>query len=70
MHDFILFSNATGVRLSEQDFLIEGHPVNPWVLHTIVSARNGFDSVRLNDQSEFSVQLIRIFSKFYILGTR
>lgn len=70
MDDFILFSNATGVRLSEQDFLIEGRPVNPWVLHSIVSAKNGFDSVRLNDQSEFSLSTYHNFLEIYILGTR
>lgn len=51
MDDFMLFSNATGVRLSEQAFLIEGRVVNPWELHRIVSARNGFDSVRLIDKA-------------------
>lgn len=70
MNDFILFSDATGVRLSEDDFLIEGRLVNPWEMHSIVSARNGFDSVSLNDQNESSLPLIRIFSKciFWALG--
>lgn len=43
---FMLFSHTTGVRLSEQDFNIEGRQVNPWALHRTVFARNGFDSVR------------------------
>jgi hypothetical protein len=43
---FMLFSHATGLRLNEQDFNIEGHQVNPWDLHRMVFARNGFDSVR------------------------
>jgi hypothetical protein len=49
MDAFMLFSNATGVRLSEQAFLIEGRQVNPWELHRTVVGRNGFDSVRLTD---------------------
>lgn len=43
---FMLFSYATGLRLNEQDFNIEGHQVNPWELHRMVFTRNGFDSVR------------------------
>ena len=43
---FVLFSHATGVRLIEQDFNIEGQQVNPWTLHRAVFVRNGFDSVR------------------------
>ena len=42
---FMMFSYATGVRLNEQDFNIEGRQVNPWALHRAVFARNGFDSV-------------------------
>jgi hypothetical protein len=44
---FIQFSRTTGIKLSEQDFVIEGRPVDPWVLHRAVFVRNGFDSVRL-----------------------
>ena len=43
---FMESSHVTGVRLSEQDFNIEGRQVNPWALHRAVFARNGFDSVR------------------------
>lgn len=43
---FMLFSHATGLRLNEQDFKIGGYQVNPWDLHRMVLARNGFDSVR------------------------
>ncbi|KAI9462131.1 hypothetical protein F5148DRAFT_1213912 [Russula earlei] len=50
MDFFMLFSYATGVRLNEQDFIIEGRPVNPWLLHRAVFARNGFDSVTANDE--------------------
>ena len=46
MEFFMLFSHATGVRLNELDFNIEGRQVNPWSLHRAVFARNGFDSVR------------------------
>jgi hypothetical protein len=42
---FMMFSCATGVRLNEQDFIIEGQQVNPWALHSAVFAQNGFDSV-------------------------
>jgi hypothetical protein len=47
MEHFTLFSHATGIRLNEQDFNIEGRQVNPWALHSAVFARNGFDSVRI-----------------------
>jgi hypothetical protein len=50
MDAFMLFSNATGVRLSEQAFLIEGRQVNPWELHRTVVGRNGFDSVTVNGE--------------------
>lgn len=50
MDAFMVFSNATSVRLNEQDFFIEGLQVNPWELHRIVFARNGFDSVTVNGE--------------------
>ena len=53
MHAFRSFSNHTGIRLNEQDFLIDGHQVNPWKLYRTVSLRNGFDSVRLHDPYDF-----------------
>ena len=43
---FMLFSHATGLRLNEQDFNIEGHQVNPWDLYRMVIALDGFDLVR------------------------
>jgi len=43
---FMLFSHATGLRLNELDFNIEGHQVNPWDLHKMVFALDGFDLVR------------------------
>ena len=43
---FMLFSHATGLRLKEQDFKIEGYQVNPFDLHRTVFARNGYDLVR------------------------
>jgi len=44
---FMQFTNATGIRLTERDLLIEGRPINLWALHKAVFLRNGFDSVRL-----------------------
>lgn len=41
------FTAATGLRLTERDLVIEGRPVNPWVLHRAVFMRNGFESVCL-----------------------
>lgn len=51
MDMFMLFSHATGLRLNEQDFNIDGHQVNPWDLHRMVFSRNGFDSVRFRKQA-------------------
>jgi hypothetical protein len=50
---FMLFSHATGLRLNEQDFKIEGYQVNPWDLHKTIFARNGFDMVRFRKQAHF-----------------
>ncbi|KAH9999232.1 hypothetical protein BJV74DRAFT_177389 [Russula compacta] len=50
MEHFMQFSEATGITLNEQDFMIDGRQVNPWALHRVVSARNGFDSVTANDE--------------------
>ncbi|KAI0293835.1 hypothetical protein BC826DRAFT_879321, partial [Russula brevipes] len=47
---FIQFSRTTGIKLSEQDFVIEGRPIDPWVLHRAVFVRNGFDSVTVNNE--------------------
>ena len=54
MELFMLFSHATGIRLNEHDFNIEGRQVNPWGLHRAVFARNGFDSVRFHQRILFS----------------
>ena len=51
MEHFMQFSKATGITLNEQDFMIDGRQVNPWALHRIVFARNGFDSVRPLDDN-------------------
>ena len=48
MDAFMMFSNATGIRLNERDFFIEGRQVNPWELYRTVFLRNGFDSVRFD----------------------
>jgi hypothetical protein len=53
---FMRFSHATGIRLSEQDFNIEGRQVNPWTLHRAVIARGGFDSVRFDDKPFLPLQ--------------
>jgi hypothetical protein len=55
MELFMLFSHATGIRLNEQDFNIEGQQVNPWSLHKAVFARNGFDSVRFFINKPFPI---------------
>jgi hypothetical protein len=48
MDAFMMFSDATGIRLNERDFFIEGRQVNPWELYRTVFLRNGFDSVRFD----------------------
>jgi len=53
MDAFMLFSNATGIKLNERDFFIEGHQVNPWDLYRTVSLRKGFDSVRFDRSYDF-----------------
>ncbi len=53
---FMRFSHATGIRLGEQDFNIEGRQVNPWTLHRAVIARGGFDSVRFDDKPFLPLQ--------------
>ena len=52
---FMLFSHATGLRLNEHDFKIEGYQVNPWDLHRTVFARNGFDMVRFENKPIFAL---------------
>jgi hypothetical protein len=47
---FVQFSNTTGLRLDARDFVIEGQPINPWALHRVVFARNGFNSVTANHE--------------------
>ena len=44
---FAQFACTTGLRLNDRDFIIDGRPVNPWTLHRIVFACNGFDLVCL-----------------------
>ena len=44
---FAQFANTTGLRLNNQDFVIDNRAVNPWALHRAVFARNGFDTVCL-----------------------
>src|ERR1700761_6948368 len=39
---FVQFANTTGLRLNDQDFVIDGQPISPWDLHRVVFARNGF----------------------------
>ncbi|KAI9434182.1 hypothetical protein H4582DRAFT_1981117 [Lactarius indigo] len=44
------FANATGIRPNYRDFVIDGRSISPWALHRAVFARNGFDTVTVNDE--------------------
>ena len=68
MEHFMLFSHATGIRLNEQEFYIEGQQVNPWALHRAVFARNGFDSVRISLTKFFFSGIKKICVNYLVHG--
>ena len=47
----LYFTTYTGFGLCERDFVIEGKPVSPLALYEAVFLRNGFESVRLENNS-------------------
>ena len=44
---FLQFTGSRGIRISENDLVIDGQRINLWALHGAVRAGNGFESVRL-----------------------
>ena len=44
---FLQFTGSRGIRISENDLVIDGQRINLWALHGAVRAGNSFESVRL-----------------------